>query len=317
MNKIKLIAPVRSHYMLEQMIESGADEIYLGLKPKRLKQLSFDGRFQTVADFPAHFEQEEDLLSVIKQAKEHNIRVNFMANASFLPRDLEEEYIQFVKAAEDFGVDTITISSIHTLRLLRKHRVDLPFTAGTAMSPTNIGHIQFLKSIGVSRVTIPHCIKVDEINKWQAEGLEMIITANFGAGDLPGSGKLWESPNNSDMGDGTRSIYRLLNNNGIMEQTNFLDAATDCSLCSITELLEAGISGMKFIGREAPNPMTLSLVVDLFRKWLEMEYNQMTVKQKIEIMEREDLMWTMKWSPRFCEKKRCTYLATDVTSSYV
>lgn len=304
--------------MFDEMRESGADEIYVGLKPPSfLNQLSFDGRFQTVAEHPAHFESVDDLSEVVQLAKSEGITVNFMANATFIPKPLQSEYVKFVAQAVDVGVDRLTISSIQTLQLLRDSGVDVPFTSGSAMAPTNIGHVRLLKSLGVSTITVPHCIQVNEISQWKNEGIEMIITGNFGSGSLPGSCHLWESPNNIEIGDGTRSEYRYVANDGIMSQSSFLDAATDCSLCSLKELKEAGVVGLKFIGREAPNPVTLAMVVDLFRRWLDMEEEGQSVEGKIETMEREDLMWTMKWVPRFCEKKRCTYLTTEVTSSYV
>jgi hypothetical protein len=178
--------------------------------------------------------------------------------------------------------------------------------------------MRLLKSLGVFRVTIPQALTLEEIKIMKNIGLEMIVKGNFGSGALPGSCRLWESPNNLEIGDGTRTVYRVsLPNGEMIENLNYLDAATDCSLCNLQEMIHAGVTGIQLIGREAPNPVTLGVVVDLFRQWLDLGTSGLSNDAIIEVMEREQLMWTMRWAPRFCNNKRCTYLSTPVTLSYV
>ncbi|MBH5318817.1 U32 family peptidase [Paenibacillus sp. GSMTC-2017] len=315
---MNIVAPARSPFMLKEMIEAGANEVYIGLKPKSLRKLSFDGRFQTVADYPAHVEDEETLESMVKFAKRDGIKVAFMANPILLPRDYEDEYKRHVATAVEIGVDFVTVSSLQCARIIRKAGITVPLIAGSSFSLLNRGALRMLKDWGFERANVPHSISIEELAGWKEEGLQLQMTGNFGSGSVPGLCRLWESPNNLEMGDGTRSVYRLtLPNGGTLDQSSFLDAATDCSLCSLRELEQAGISSIKLIGREAPNPSTLAVVIDLFRQWLDMESEGKPVSKKIEVMEREMLMWTMKWVPRFCDKQRCTYLATPVTNSYV
>ncbi|MFD0588618.1 U32 family peptidase [Paenibacillus sp. GCM10027627] len=304
--------------MLKEMIEAGANEIYVGLKPRGLRQLSLDGRFQTVADYPGHVPDEDTLDNMIKQAHRQGVKVTFMANPVLLPRDCEEEFVRHVAIAAEMGADHVALSSLQGAKLLQTAGIRLPFIAGSGFSVLNRGMLGLLREWGFQRATVPHAITIPELQKWKAEGLELQVTGNFGSGSLPGLCRLWESPNNREMGDGTRTVYRAtLPGGDTMEQTAWLDSATDCSLCNLGELERAGIGYIKLIGREAPNPSTLAVVIDLFRQWLDMEEERKPVSAKIEVMERELLMWTMKWVPRFCDKQRCTYLETPVTSSYV
>jgi collagenase-like PrtC family protease len=314
----KIIAPARSRFMLDRMIEAGANEIYVGLKPQNMNQLSFDGRFQTIADYPAHVEDIEQLNRIIQNAHEHHVKVIFMANANYIPKNLEKEYLTHVESAVSLGIDYITVSSIQSIKLIQREGIQIPLISGSVMSPTNIGTVKMLKDMGINRITVPHCIKLNEILELKSVGIDMMITGNFGSGSLPGSCRLWESPNNLEMGDGTRTVYKaIIDNQKTLDNTNLLDSATDCSLCSLEALFEAGIMGIKLIGREAPNPNTLSIVVDLFRQWVELGVEGKSIEEKIKVMEREQLMWTMKWEPRFCQKKRCSYLDTLTTLSYV
>jgi len=300
------------------MLDAGADELYVGLAPKGLRQVSLDGRHQTVADFPAHFPNEESLGEVITLAKCRGASVTFMANAPFIPRSWEDAFIRHVETAVCLGVDSVTVSSIQTIRLLRKAGLSVPLVVGSALGPVNVGQVRLLKELGVFRITIPHCVRVEELKAWRDEGVEILVTGNFGTGSLPGMGRLWEAPTNREIGDGTRTAYRInLPDGRVADAVSFLDGATDCSLCSLETLVDAGVTGVKLIGREAPNPVVLAAVVDLFKQWIAWGTEGLTPAEKMERMEREHLMWTMKWVPRFCEKQRCTYLDTPTVRAYV
>jgi collagenase-like PrtC family protease len=318
MKKLTLIAPARSKYMLNQMLDAGANEIYVGLKFPKFNQLSFDDRFQTIAGHPAHVRSLEELQSMIEIAKKKNIKINFMANAPYVPEALQDDYVRFVEQAVSMGIDYITVSSIQTIKLLKKSGIGLPIVAGSSLGPTNIYMVRLLKEMGVFRITVPHCVKLEELKRWKEEGLEMITIGNFEKGSIPGSSRLWESPNHLEIGEGERTSYKIeLPNGQKFRSITILDSSTDCNLCSLEALAEAGITGIKLIGREAPNPATLAAVVDLYRQWIEMGVEGIKLGEKIQIMEQEQLMWVMRWVPRFCEKNRCTYLNTPILAAYV
>jgi collagenase-like PrtC family protease len=304
--------------MLEEMIEAGANEVYLGVRNTIFQQLSFDNRFQTVAEFPAHLDDWEDLEDIICIAKSKNVKVIFMANTSYIPKELEKNYIAHVLKAVEKGVDCITISSFQALNLLKDNMINVEIISGSTLAPTNVYGAMFLRDLGVTRITILNSMTIEEIKKIKELGLELIITGNFGTGSIPASCRLWESPNNKEIGEGVRSLYRVYSPEGAnYKSLNILDKATDCSLCSLEDLVTAGITSIKFIGREAPNPVTLATVVDLFRQWKELGIEEMTIEMKKKVMEQEHLMWIMKWLPRFCEKCRCTYLSTPITRTYI
>ncbi|MFP3123211.1 U32 family peptidase [Ectobacillus funiculus] len=318
LDQLKLVAPVRSKFMLQEMLEAGVDEIYVGVRHPLLQQLSFDNRFQTVAGYPAHFENWESLQEVIDLAKRKSVQVIFMANASYIPRELEQLYIGHVAQAVELGVDFVTVSSFQTLELLKGFQKRVAFISGSTIAPVNKYAVRMLREKGIARITVGHSTTLEEIKRWKQEGLEMMITGNFGTGSVPAACRLWESPNNAEIGEGIRSGYRVEFPDGsIVSQMTLLDSATDCSLCNLEELVEAGVRAIKFIGREAPNPVSLSLVVDVFRQWKELGLENVSIAGKKEIMEQEQLMWVMKWVPRFCEKCRCTYLPTRTNQMYV
>lgn len=319
MSLLKVMAPVRSLRMLEEMIESGVDEVYIGLKPQGLDQLSFDNRFQTIAGYPAHCPDIETLGRIIDTAHENGIAVNYMANARFVPRGFESGYLDHIRKGLDRGVDCVTVSNLQEIALMQNAGLEIPLMAGTGMAVANAGHLKLMKTLGVKRIVLPQFLKLEEIASLRDSGMEMFITGNFTTGGIPGSCRLWESPYSSEIGDGTRTLYEMTGfagqENPILDSP--LDAGLDCSLCSLGDLVRAGVSGIRLIGREAPNPVTMAMVIDLFKSWIDMEGEGFSADRKKQIMEADSIMWVMKWAPRFCNNARCSYLQTRTQASMI
>lgn len=318
MENLKILAPVRSKFMMEEMIEAGANEIYFGVSAPLFQQLSFDNKFQTVADYPAHFSDWGEIDDIIALAKANNLRVIFMANTPYIPTGFEKDYQKHVYRALEKGVDAITISSIQSCHLLNSLEKNIQIISGSQLAPVNKYGAELLKESGVKRITLSQSMTLEEIHELRDLEMELMITGNFGTGSMAGNCRLWESPNNLEIGEGIRTLYRVLSPlNTHSNQQHFLDSATDCSLCNLEDLASAGVTAIKFLGREAPNPVTLAMVVNMFNEWREMGISGLTIDQKMKITEQEQLMWVMKWVPRFCEKCRCTYKPTAITKTYI
>ncbi|MEC2074433.1 peptidase U32 family protein [Alkalihalophilus marmarensis] len=320
MNSLKLIAPVRSSFMMKQMLEAKVDEVHLGLKPTHLINLSFDSRYQFVNGIPTQVENLDELSEITKIGHENNVIVNFMANSKYVPESLREDYLSHIRWAVEAGVNRITVSNLSALNWLAKADLGIPIDVGTFMAATNIGYFRYLESVGVQRVGVPQGMTLDEISDISAKtNLKLIVTGNFGGGNVCGHCRLEECPTNSEIGQGCRTSYKVTDLfSGVdLENGQVLDGATDCSLCSIPELIDAGVGYIKLIGREVPNPITTSKICQIYKTWITEVEKGRTSEEIYSALDDEDLMWNMMWKPRFCEKKRCSYLKTPVTNSYV
>lgn len=319
-NKLKLIAPVRSLFMLKQMLTARVDEVYVGLKPDCMEVLSFDSRFQKVSDVPSQVETDQELEEIVRAAHAAGKPVGFMANAYYVPKSLEDAFVRHVRRGVAAGVDSVTVSSLNAVHVLRQHGIEIPIEIGTLMAATNSGYLHMLKELGVTRVLVPQGMLLEEIQELAKEtDLELIVTGNFGGGHVCGHCRMSECPTQESIGQGCRSGYRVeLPDGSVQEQLTVLDGATDCSLCSIPDLAGAGVSAMKLMGREVPNPITTSKIAEIFRHWMdETVVGGRTSQELYEEMDMGDMMWTMMWKPRFCEKQRCSYLETPTTRAYV
>jgi len=318
--KLKLIAPVRSLFMLRQMITAQVDEVYVGLKPDSMDVLSFDSRFQQVSGVPSQVETDQELQEIVKVAHAAGKRVGLMANTAHVPKSLHDAFVRHIQRGIEAGVDSVTVSCLNAVHLIRGQGLEIPIEIGTRMAATNAGYLHLLQELGVTRVLVPQGMLLEEIRELaQATDLELVVTGNFGGGNVCGHCRMSECPTQESIGQGCRSGYRTLFPDGaIQEQLTVLDGATDCSLCSIPDLAAAGVSAIKLMGREVPNPITTSKIAEIFRHWMEeTTMNGRTSQDVYEEMDMGDMMWTMMWKPRFCEKQRCSYLETHTTLSYV
>jgi collagenase-like PrtC family protease len=90
-----------------------------------------------------------------------------------------------------------------------------------------------------------------------------------------------------------------------------LDAGTDCSLCSIPDLLEIGVSALKIVGR-GMNPEMIREIVQIYRKCIDLALGGGDEDAIREYVLTEEPFWQM-----LCEQRRCKYLETPIIDSYV
>lgn len=307
MNRMRIIAPARSPFMAKQVISAGADEIYVGLRPIGPKQLSFDGRFQTVGGHSAHVEDGRSLEKIVNEAHRHGVPVQYCANPYLLPRALEHQYLHHVERGLSAGVDSVHVSSLQTLKLMRKHFDHATkVTMGSQFGTVNEGHMRLLADHGVSAVVVSNALTLDELSELSKYGVALVVRGNLESGGVPGYCRMIESPNSDQVGEGSRTRYEVRSDRRT-SLAPYLDDAHDCNLCSLNDLLAAGVGAIKLLGREAPNPVTMAAVVALFREWLELYGRQRAPHEIRRHMEQQSLLWTMRWKPRFCDQQRCCH----------
>ncbi|GAA3326573.1 hypothetical protein GCM10020331_063020 [Ectobacillus funiculus] len=77
-----------------------------------------------------------------------SVQVIFMANASYIPRELEQLYIGHVAQAVELGVDFVTVSSFQTLELLKGFQKRVAFISGSTIAPVNKYAVRMLREKG-------------------------------------------------------------------------------------------------------------------------------------------------------------------------
>lgn len=305
--------------MTRLQVEKGADEIYFGVESGDYRIYSFSGRYKSMNGIKVQLSSYDELKENLEYCHKNNVICHLAANMHYIPEQLYGEYINHVKTCVELGVDRLIISNIALIKEIRKAGITTPIVAGSFTFIPNSEMIKYLESLGVSRVILPHAMTLKEIAgiKDKCPDMELEIFALIGGGNNCGRCLMFHSPVRKDIGPGCRALYSITYNGITYTQKRFLDAAADCALCSMRDLIDAGADALKIVGRESKNEAISSKFTEIFVRFREGVYLGKTTKEIKEELARDTLFWNMNWVPRFCENGRCKFHSTDITRSYI
>jgi putative protease len=323
MKRFNVMAPSRSLEMTRYQCDAGADEIYLGLDGREINpryvNFTFNGRYNTIDNVPCQVTTEAELRRIVEYAHTRGVRVNYTANIHYLSETFAEEFDRYLDAGIGAGVDYLIVSNIGLMRYIRKRGISLPIVAGVFLVTPNAEQVRMLADQGVSRVVLPQAITMSELERFTCiDDVEIEIFGHFGGGNNCGRCMLLHSPTVVDIGPGCRAAYDVYQGGKLHStQCYFLDAAADCSLCAIPELMNLGVDVVKIVGRESANSFVNSKITELYclvRDWSLEGMSMVDIKRKLHD---EQLVWTSLWTPRFCKRRRCKFDHTEITDSYI
>lgn len=315
-----LNAPVRSLDMLDLQIKAGATEIYVGLVCDELTVLTFNAHARMRDEHPTQVSSPELLADIVDDAHAKGLKVHFSANIQYLPPALHAAYIRHVKEAVELGVDSLIVANLSLMHQIRAAGITLPLVAAGYMGVTTTAFARYLQSAcGVTRVVMPHAMTLEEIAAFvRIPGLEVEVQVQTGAGNACGRCMMFDSPVKPEIGLGCRAGYTLQTPEGTtLENAQFLDGATDCSLCDVGALMEIGVHALKIPGRESPNIRTNAKITQMYRRVIKNTVAGKAMTVTIAEIDQVELMWQMNWVPRFCENQRCRFRDTQTTRSYI
>ncbi|HEY1015314.1 MAG TPA: U32 family peptidase [Herpetosiphonaceae bacterium] len=306
--------------MLDLQLAAGATEIYVGLVSEPLKVLTFNAHARMRDEHPTQVNSPALLGDIITDAHAKGVTVHFSANIAYLPAALHAAYVTHVQTAVALGVDTVLVANLGLMRLLREAGLTIPLVAAGYMGVTTTAFARYLQTaLGVVRVVLPHAMTLDEIAAFAAiPGLEIEVQVQTGAGNSCGRCMMADSPVKPEIGLGCRAGYTVRAPDGTTTHgLPFLDGATDCALCNVTDLMAIGVHAIKIPGRESPNVRTNAKITQMYRKAIHDAVAGKPLDVTIQEIDQVELMWQMNWVPRFCENLRCRFRDTPTTQSYI
>lgn len=317
--RIKILAPSRNLLMTKKQIEAGADEVYFGVESGDYKVYSFSGRYKSMNGVKVQIASYDELKENLDVCHQSGVVCQLAANMHYIPEQLNEEYLEHIRVCVDLGVDHLIVSNISLIKEIRKAGIDIPILAGSFTFIPNSEMVKYLESIGVFRVVLPHAMRLSEIEKIKiaCPNVELEIFALIGGGNNCGRCLMFHSPVRKDIGPGCRALYEINYDGLSYSGKRFLDAAADCCLCSMRDLIDAGADALKIVGREAKNEAISAKFTNIFFRFRDGVYaGKSTVEIKNDLAT-ETLFWNMNWVPRFCEDSRCKFHKTEITESYI
>lgn len=249
----KLLAPVRSFEGARMVVDAGADEIYLGVTvPGRLRNLWLNR--SPLCEVPSY----DELAKIVRYAHGRGVKVVLTAVYPFMTDSMEPELRRHLKRCLDEGVDALIVGDLGILSMVKSMGVKVPLYASTFMASMNHEAVEFLRRLGFSRVILERHLSIDEIQRIAERSkieVEVFIHGG-GCSNINANCYLfhWILPRLmfTPLRDLTpcRHPFKVYDRGGrFLGVYPILDGFTWCSLCCIPQLVKAGVSGFKIVGR--------------------------------------------------------------------
>lgn len=301
---MNLMAPAESMETAISVIDAGADEIYLGLETPGFVNLNLSGRGRS-----CNVGNPYELKGIVRFAHDRDVLVDFTVNTPFMADSLEDMYVEHVMQGVNAGVDALIAGEFGALALLHELDLGLPIHASVLLNNFNKGQIRMLADMGVAKVVLPFKITIDEIRALAGLGVDLEVFGQFGCSNINGTCHFIHSADEGvSLGLPCRANYRVSVDGRLH---TILDAGTDCSLCSLGQLMDAGVSALKVVGR-CMNPEMIRTIIQTYRMAIDMTVEGAAAADiKAWVLE-EIPVWMM-----LCDQHRCKYLYTPINKSFV
>ncbi len=253
MRNIELLSPCGDYERLKLALKFGADAVYLA------------GEQFGMRTNPSNFTAEE-----LKKAVElvHSLNKKVYLTCNTLPRNNEIDALpDFLKYAQEIGIDAFIIADIGVMALAKKHAPDVDIHMSTQVGIVNYQSANTLYEMGASRIVTARELSLDEIkairDKTPPE-LEIEVFVH-GAMCMSFSGRcilsdymVGRDANRGDCAQPCRWKYHLVEEkrpgqyfpiNQDESGTYVFNSRDLCMIEHIPELVDAGVDSFKIEGR--------------------------------------------------------------------
>ena len=253
MRNIELLSPCGDFERLKLALKFGADAVYLA------------GEMFGMRTNPSNFSADE-----LKKAVElvHSLGKKVYLTCNTLPRNEEIEKLpEFLKYAQDIGIDAFIIADIGVMALAKKYAPNVDIHMSTQVGIVNYQTANTLYEMGASRIVTARELSLDEIKTIRdktPDDLEIEVFVH-GAMCMSFSGRCILSDymthrdaNRGDCAQPCRWKYHLVEETRpgqyfpINEEKNgtyIFNSRDLCMIEHIPELVDAGVDSFKIEGR--------------------------------------------------------------------
>jgi len=261
---MRIISPVDNLKEAHLLLQAGADELYGGYIPIEWEHYSLAASLNQRTFSSAQIASEGELAEIISLVHAHQGRFALTLNAPFYTDEQLPLLIEYVDRMVTLGIDSLILADPGLLRLLKKRHAPLEFHASTLAHLTNSGAVRFMAEQGMQRVVLPRHLSVADMAAIIQQVPDVLCDAFLLVGKCPNSEglctfhhsspeKIWpcEIPYNiAPLSSGASlRLQQAMQRQASWSETN---RRHGCGLCAIPLLKEAGVHGLKLVGRGAP-----------------------------------------------------------------
>ena len=279
--EVELLAPVGNFEIFKEVINSGADAVYLGGKIFNMRMHRKDFNFTN-----------EELVEAVKITHSLGKKIYITVNNLLSSEDLTqaEEYLRYL---EKVGPDALIVQDMSVIQLIKKLGLNLNIHSSVMMNVHNLETIKTLQELGVTRVVTSREVDLKTIKQFSVRTnmeFEYFVHGDMcianGAQCLYSGMLFGKSGNRGLCMKPCRWGYKV-NKDEHEYNTTFPMAVKDMYMYeNIPELIEAGIISFKIEGRMKGADYLVDLInyySDTINRYIEdpISYNRKKHSEKL------------------------------------
>lgn len=264
----EILAPAGSFEAMQAAVQNGCDAVYLG--GQRFGARAFANNFDN-----------QRIVEAIRYCHRYGVRVYVTVN-TLIHQDEIEATLAYIGFLHKNNVDAIIVQDYGILYAVRQRYPNLAVHASTQMHVHNVEGVQYLMSLGLTRVVLSRECSIAQIREIHQACPEIELEAFvYGAHCVSYSGQCLmsamignRSGNRGECAQPCRLPYELWKERdgkqtSVVEGARYLISMKDLNtLDHIHELIDAGVYSFKIEGR-MKRPEYVAKVVSVFRKAFE------------------------------------------------
>ncbi len=252
---VEVLAPVGSYKMLDEVLASKCDAIYLG-------GIEFNMRMHSkILNFT-----NDEIKDSVDKAHKLKKQVYVTVNTWFDNFDSEmmKDYLIFL---DQCNVDAIIVQDYGVIEIVKQLNLDLEIHSSVMMNIHSIEQINVVKKLGVTRVVLSREMTLDQVSEIAKQTdieLEYFVSGDMcsaNGGICYFSGILFgKSANQGQCFKMCRWNYDLVYNNKIYDDSYYL-AAKDMDMVNhVDKLIDSGVNSLKIEGRRKQTKDTIDII---------------------------------------------------------
>jgi len=174
---MKILSPLDSAAEVDGLVAAGAGEFYCGLLDERWHEqypvISINRR-------PAgkgHFRTFDDLAEAVRRAHDRGVPVYFTLNEHYYTDEQYTLLWHYIDGALAAGIDAFIVTDFGLIASLQERNYQVPLHCSTGTTVFNRRSLSFFKDLGVSNITLPRHLSVEELRSLSthAHGLDLTV----------------------------------------------------------------------------------------------------------------------------------------------
>lgn len=305
---MRILAPASNLVDAIELIQNGADDIYVGAVSPIFNHYSFHGRSIISNSGKIVSPDMPEIKKICNFVHNNGGEVYFLGNTPFLYDGQEEnnllrnEFIDYVEAGYKAGIDNIVLGDIGAIKLVRDTFPDLRIVVSSYLEVQNEYSLDMFQDMGVSQVILSYQNTLDEIRNLSAKSkIRIEVFGHGGCSFYVGSCNMFHEMGEQPIHIGypCRAMYHVTQNGKDYGTCRILDSFKMCSLCSLKELMDYKVNALKLVGRDLEAGYMLQLV-RTYRNAI----NRISLGEELNSIRKDLPVW---WKKAWCEAGLCKY----------